>query len=84
MSDHLYERVRFTDVLNNGEVVELDAIHALTSMWPDVLADEPSFTSWRIGHLPSGWTIAIEPISIALPRFLASCPDASRRLAGGS
>ena len=83
MADRLYERVRFRDVLPDGQIVELDAIHARTSLWAEVLTDEPSFAGWRVGHLPSGWTIAIEPVSVTLPRFLASArPDRLGGLVG--
>jgi hypothetical protein len=84
LTDTLYERFRYTDILDDGEVVELDGIHAETERWLEVIADEPSFASWRIAHLPSGWTVAVEPIRVCLPRFLATCPNASRGLAGGN
>lgn len=81
MAEPLYERVRFRDVLDDNRMVELDAIHARTSRWAEVLADEPSFASWRIARFPSGWTVAVEPLSATLPRLLATGPDSRDRLA---
>lgn len=85
MLAHEYERFRFTDIVD-GRCVELDGIHVLTKHWPSLIREETLFASWRIAHLPSGWTVAIEPVAVALPRFLASetsCPDAGRGLASG-
>jgi hypothetical protein len=79
-----YERIRFTDVYD-GEVVELDAIHLPTSDWDDLVAGEPSFLGWRFAHLPSGFTMAIEPIGVVVTRLLDSVrPDLGGSGSGGA
>lgn len=72
MDNTTYERMRFITVFE-GQVIELDGIHLPTDLWPTLIAGKPSFTAWRVAHLPSGWTVAVEPLDIALARFREGC-----------